>query len=852
MPCLKKCRCCLLSAASVVIFVFLVDAQVSKTPMLPSTSNMVVTVVNENDVGVPSAEVSMRASRNSPAMHCETNFGGHCSFQAVPKGIYELSVAKEGYYLVSGQAVLIGAEPEVKVRLSHLQEVRETVNVVATPPTIDVSQVQASEELTGIDILNIPYPATHDYRNVLGFIPGVVPDSSGQPHIQGAETYQSLTMLDGFNVTQPANGLLLLRISTDAIRLINVQASRLSAEYGKGSGGALGIETGIGDDKLHYSATNFLPSAQLKKGLHFDQVVPRVTVSGPIMKRRLWFFEGLDGEYEHIIIPELPSRSDTDVFWRGGNIAKVQWNLSRNNVLTISYLYNIQHDQYLGLSLFSPPPTTPWDKETGNFVMIRDQHYFSGGTLLDFGFNFDRYRSRIEPQGPGVSVIATSQQASGSYYLTLNTQADRWQAVSNLSLAPRQWHGRHEIKFGLDADRLRYSPLIDRNPISYLRAGQTVAAGIACLTLGPGGDSPCARYSAFTPGNGTKLNAEASTYLQDRWSAAERLLIELGVRFDGDEIVRHALFSPRLGATYALDAGGNTKLSAGIGIYYDATNLVLLARPFSGERFDYFFTNTGVPIPGPTCPQFPLCPVVEAFTLNQSSLHEPRSLNWSLALEHRLPHDIYLKAEFIQRQGKDGFVYDLPRGSPPPSGVFVLQNSRRDRYDGFQIGARHAFHKTYLLAGSYLRSRTRSNQVLDFNVDNPIHSAQLPGPYSWDAPNRFLSTGILPVRVPLLHAVDVEYSAEARTGFPFYVINKQQQLVLPPGTYRFPTYFSLNLFLEKRFQFHHHHWALRGGFDNIMNRSNPAIVNNNIESPQFLTYGALSHRAFTSRIRLIK
>jgi hypothetical protein len=62
---------------------------------------------------------------------------------------------------------------------------------------------------------------------------------SGQPHIQGADTYQSLTLLDGFNVTQPANGLLLLRVSTDAIRLINVQGSRISAEYGKGSGGVL-------------------------------------------------------------------------------------------------------------------------------------------------------------------------------------------------------------------------------------------------------------------------------------------------------------------------------------------------------------------------------------------------------------------------------------------------------------------------------------------------------------------------------------------------------------------------------------------------------------------------------------
>jgi hypothetical protein len=33
-----------------------------------------------------------------------------------------------------------------------------------------------------------------------------VQDSSGQPHVAGAQTYQTLTLLDGFNVTQPANG----------------------------------------------------------------------------------------------------------------------------------------------------------------------------------------------------------------------------------------------------------------------------------------------------------------------------------------------------------------------------------------------------------------------------------------------------------------------------------------------------------------------------------------------------------------------------------------------------------------------------------------------------------------------
>ena len=60
---------------------------------------------------------------------------------------------------------------------------------------------------------------THDYRNALNFIPGVVQDNFGQIHVAGAQTYQTLTLLDGFNVTQPANGQLLVRVSTDALTI---------------------------------------------------------------------------------------------------------------------------------------------------------------------------------------------------------------------------------------------------------------------------------------------------------------------------------------------------------------------------------------------------------------------------------------------------------------------------------------------------------------------------------------------------------------------------------------------------------------------------------------------------------
>src|SRR5208337_4581823 len=120
-------------------------------------------------------------------------------------------------------------------------------------------------------------------------------------------------------------------------------------------------------------------------------------------------------------------------------------------------------------------------------------------------------------------------------------------------------------------------------------------------------------------------------------------------------------------------------------------------------------------------------------------------------------------------------------------------------------------------------------------------------------PNRFLSWGYLPLfKLPIIHQLEVAYSMEARTGFPFSLFNEQQQLISAVGAERFPEYFSLNLQLEKRFHFLGYYLALRGGFDNITGRCNPYIVNNVIDASHLNpTFSACQGRAFTSRIRLL-
>jgi hypothetical protein len=782
-------------------------------------NDLSIIVSDENGVAVPDARMTLHGPGGM--LRCDTDRAGRCRFSTLIGTPWQLRVEKESFYVFALPAVQTSGTLEIT--LTHEQEVRETVNVVESSPAIDPARVASQEQLTGIDIINIPYPNTRDYRYALSFIPGVVLDQNAQPHVAGGETSQILTELDGFNVTQPATGQLLARVSTDALRTVDVETSRISAQYGKGPAGVLALNTGIGDDHYRFAATNFIPSVQNKKGWTLDKVDPRFTFSGPIEKQKVWFFDGIDGEYDNVVIPELPAHEDTDKIWRVGNLAKLQANVSSRDIISTSFLVNALHDDHQGFSTLSPATTRPIDSENLYLVSAKEQHSYSQESLLETGFAFSQYGLDQTPLGDAPYVI-TPQITTGSYYLRAHTRAQRAQWISNLYFT-KNWHGRHDLLFGGDVDRLSYHQMFNRRPLTSERNCPTIAG--AC--------DPVALQSRFLGGGlSTTYNTETSGYIQDRWAIVPRLLFEPGIRFDWDEIVRRPLFSPRLAGTYVLDNSGNTKLSAGVDVVYQSTNLSLIAAPLGGSRMDTFFSVQGAPQS-----------FLSTFTVDRSRLLAPRFLNWSVALERKLPAQIFLKTEFLRRTGIHDFVYNTPGSAGGTN--FLLQNTRTDQYYSFKIDVRRTFRKRYIVTGSYMRSSSRSNQVIDYSLDNPVLSSQVAGPYPWDAPNRFISWGYL----PLIKGFDAGYSLEAHTGFPFAAINDQQQIVKPPGTYRFPTYFALNFHLEKRFNALGFNWALRGGFDNITNRQNAFTVNNDINSPQFLRFSNFDRRAFTARIRFL-
>jgi len=55
------------------------------------------------------------------------------------------------------------------------------------------------------------------------------------------------------------------RLSIDGIGP-GLESGRYSADRGQGSAGSLDIQTGMGDDRFRFGATNFVPSVAFRRG----------------------------------------------------------------------------------------------------------------------------------------------------------------------------------------------------------------------------------------------------------------------------------------------------------------------------------------------------------------------------------------------------------------------------------------------------------------------------------------------------------------------------------------------------------------------------------------------------------
>jgi len=788
-------------------------------------------VVDEDETPVAGARITVRCGQ-APAVEAYSEPSGAFQFSLAAPGECLLDVDRTGYFQVRNRPLAVaGPLTETTIALNTEREVFQSVTVGDSPAPVDPAQTLGAQRLSGTEVNDIPYPASHSLRNAMKLMPGVIQDPTGGLHFQGGAEYQTRYMLDGFDITDPIDGRYATRLAVEGVRSVDFDATRESANLGNGSAGTLRIQTENGTDRFHSTATNFIPGVDTNGGLHLGDWTPRAGISGPIVKGHAWFSDSFDGEYNSGVLTGLPKGQNTNASWAAGNLLHTQVNLTPTNILFTDLLTDFDHQAHYGLGVLDPISTTRTLGDRQVIAAVKESHLWSDGAALEAGFAWQDVVRDGTPQGDGPYVVAP-QGRSGNYFVRSRETGRRSQVFTNYFPRVRHFAGRHQFAAGADAQRLDYTAAFQRSGYELVNL-----AGL-----------PLFETTFRGSGDFERPGASFATYLSDHWQPSGRLTIDAGVRQDWDELVRQTAVSPRVAGSYAPFNNARTKVTAGYSIVHDATNMALFSRPLDQQAVTVPYVNG---VPG--------TPLVTTFVPGHN-LKLPRYDKWSAGGQHDFGHRISASADWLRKRGSDGFVY-APGGAPGPvtvqpvllgygfGGTYALTNQRRDAYDEVALVARQTFGDQYGWMASYVRSRAASNAVLDVSVDQPLQVLNNLGRMPWDAPNRFLGWGYFPLPLIRNKQWALAVLADYRTGFPFAVTSDSGAVVGPVDGHRYPSNFDLNISIERRFHFAGYRLALRVGANNITAHMNPTAVNAVVGAPQYLQFFGDEGRHFVLRIR---
>ena len=361
---------------------------------------------------------------------------------------------------------------------------------------------------------------------------------------------------------------------------------------------------------MRYSAATFVPVIGNQKGWRVLDWTPRVSVSGPIKAGRAWFTNNANGEFHQYVVPELPRGEDQSWRARVSDHLHAQVNPTPTNMLHASALVSMAWGRNGGLSALDPVSTTLDTRSRQVLFNLRDQQMLAGGALFEVGYGSNRTFLRQEPKGRA-PYLSTPEGRGGNHYFDGRQESSRDQVLANLFLPAFTLAGAHQIKTGVGVDRLGYDQEIGRTEIRLFDAA-----------LAP------IRTIAFE-GSGTlsASNVEVGAYVQDTWRMSSRVVAQLGVRADWDDLVSAWGASPRLGIAWSPFGDDRHARLRRIRDLARCDRLHLFSRADDQRPINTFFTRTPAP---PETPPLVLSKSFRSTFVIPEQLSSPYARTWSL------------------------------------------------------------------------------------------------------------------------------------------------------------------------------------------------------------------------------
>ena len=502
---------------------------------------------------VPNAKVVVTQPVTGYNQTTQTDTQGSFKLVNVPFNTYKVRVEATGFQPTE-QSIDLETTIPLNLDLSlSLEEATAAVTVTTGEAAMLETDRTSSDTDISQAILERPIGAapSRAIESIVASTPGFVTDDNGRMHPRGSES-QVQYVVDGVPVTDNMSAIFSTSLDARTLRSVEVLTGGIPAEFGDKLAGVINVNTRSGLEGPTQGGISF-------SGGSFSTGEAAVDFS--THTKKLGFLTNLSASTSQRYL-DPPTLDNFHNFGRTGKgFFRLDYQFDANN--SLRGVFNFGGSNFEVPNRFAQELAGQDQRQQlrDNAQNIGFTHIFSPNTIAQFSFFHRQNNSKLLSNTLSTPVVANQDRTLQNYG-----------AIGSLALT----RGTHNIKFG---GQVTITPLDEHFSFYPTTPFPDLEDDDGNVFPNPVNNFNAANPFVF---NQSKTGRTLSAYVQDRFTVAKNLTLDLGVRYDHYKLlISDQELSPRVGLAYFIPKTQTTLRASYNRLFQPppAENLLLASSP---------------------------------------------------------------------------------------------------------------------------------------------------------------------------------------------------------------------------------------------------------------------------------